>query len=135
MGDDEPYHIQAGAHERLLEIPVHWTNDDWVHFGYCSSPQLGNGISSPSKVFDIWSEEFLGYYQFGGCFVLTLHPFVTGRPSRMRLLERIIGSIQGTERVWVTTLEQIADYVIGGGFGKYRPPADMKLPGEGGLVR
>ena len=135
MGDDEPYHIQAGAHERLLEIPVHWTNDDWTHFGYCSSPPLGNGISSPSKVFDIWSEEFQGYYHFSGCFVLTLHPFVTGRPSRMRLLERIIGCIQGTERVWITTLEQIADYVIGGGLGKYRPPADMELPGEGGLVR
>jgi len=127
MGDDEPYYIPADGREKLLEIPVHWTNDDWVHFGFCSSPQLGNGISSPSKVYDTWSEEFLGYYQFGGCFVLTLHPFVIGRPSRIRLLDRMIGLIQGTEKVWIATLEEIADYMTGTGQGRYRPRADMRL--------
>lgn len=127
MGDDEPYYIPADGREKLLEIPVHWTNDDWVHFGFCSSPQLGNGISSPSRVYDTWSEEFLGYYQFGGCFVLTLHPFVIGRPSRIRLLDRMIGLIQGTEKVWIATLEEIADYMTGTGQGRYRPRADMRL--------
>jgi len=130
MGDDEPYHIQAEGHERLLEIPVHWTNDDWVHFGFCSSPELGNGISSPSKVYDTWSEEFLGYYQFGGCFVLTMHPFVIGRPSRIRLLDRMIGLIKGTEGVWIATLEEIADYVTQTGQGRFRPRADMRLEEE-----
>ena len=127
MGDDEPYYIPANGREKLLEIPVHWTNDDWVHFGFCSSPPLGNGISSPSKVYDTWSEEFLGYCQFGGCFVLTLHPFVIGRPSRIRLLDRMIGLIQGTEKVWITTLEEIADYVGETGSGRYRPAADVRL--------
>lgn len=127
MGDDEPYLIPAGVKERLLEIPVHWTNDDWVHFGFCSSPTLGNGISSPSKVFETWSEEFLGYHQFGGCFVLTLHPFVIGRPSRIRLLDRILRLIKGTENVWVATLEQIADFMIENRKGRFRPPADMSL--------
>ena len=125
MGDDEPYSISGRKNERLLEIPVHWTNDDWVHFGFCSSPQLGNGISSPSKVYEMWREEFQGYYRYGGCFVLTMHPFVIGRPSRMRLLERMIGLIQGTEKVWIATLEEIADYVITTGQGRYRPRADM----------
>ena len=127
MGDDEPYLIQAGGKERLLELPVHWTNDDWVHFGFCSSPELGNGISSPSKVFDTWSEEFLGYHQFGGCFVLTLHPFVIGRPSRIRLLDRMIRLMRSTENVWIATLEQIADYMIENRLGKYHPPADMRI--------
>jgi peptidoglycan-N-acetylglucosamine deacetylase len=125
MGDDEPYSVPARGEERLLEIPVHWTNDDWVHFGFCSSPPLGNGISSPSKVYETWQEEFRGYCRYGGCFVLTMHPFVIGRPSRMRLLERMISLIQGTEKVWIATLEQIADYVAETGQGKYRPRADM----------
>ncbi|MGO9309336.1 MAG: polysaccharide deacetylase family protein [Spirochaetia bacterium] len=130
MGDDEPYRIAAGQGEELLEIPVHWTNDDWVHFGFCSSPQLGNGISSPSKVFDTWSEEFLGYHQFGGCFVLTLHPFVIGRPSRIRLLDRMIRLITGTDKVWIATLEQIADFMRESGTGRFHPPADMRMEGN-----
>jgi peptidoglycan/xylan/chitin deacetylase (PgdA/CDA1 family) len=127
MGDDEPYLMHAGGEERLLELPVHWTNDDWVHFGFCSSPQLGNGISSPSKVYETWSEEFLGYRQFGGCFVLTLHPFVIGRPSRIRLLDRMIRLMKSTEGVWIATLRQIADYMVEKGSGRYRPPADFRL--------
>jgi peptidoglycan-N-acetylglucosamine deacetylase len=137
MGDDEPYLIPAGGKERLLEMPVHWTNDDWVHFGFCSSPVLGNGISSPSKVFDTWSEEFLGYHQFGGCYVLTLHPFVIGRPSRIRLLDRMIRLIKGTDGVWIATLEQIADFMTRNNFGRFHPPADMRIggPSETGLTR
>jgi len=130
MGDDEPYRVADARGTELLEIPVHWTNDDWAHFGFCSSPQLGNGISSPSQVFDIWSEEFLGYHQFGGCFVLTMHPFVIGRPSRIRLLERMITLIAGTDRVWIATLEQIADFMTTSGLGRVHLPANMKLEGR-----
>ena len=126
MGDDEPYFIQAGEKGRLLEMPVHWTNDDWAHFGFCSSPELGNGISSPTKVFDTWSEEFLGYHQYGGCFVLTLHPFVIGRPSRIRLLDRMIKLIKSTGMVWIASLEQIANHMIEKKMGKYHAPADMR---------
>lgn len=36
-------------------------------------------ITDPDTVFKIWSQEFDGYYESGGCFVLTLHPFITGR--------------------------------------------------------
>jgi len=127
MGDDEPYRIPAGDDGKLVEIPVHWTNDDWVHFGFCSSPPLGNGISNPSQVFEIWSEELQGYHQIGGCFVLTLHPFVTGRPSRIRLLDRMIRLVQGTGKVWIATLGEIADHVTATGQGTYRPRADMSL--------
>ncbi len=130
MGADEPYLIPAGTGERLLELPVHWTNDDWVHFGFCSSPALGNGISSPAEVFNTWSEEFLGYHQFGGCFVLTLHPFVIGRPSRIRLLDKMIRLIKSTEKVWVASLGEIADFVIDKKMGRFHPPADMRLEGE-----
>jgi peptidoglycan-N-acetylglucosamine deacetylase len=127
MGDDEPYLIDAGKNETLLEMPVHWTNDDWAHFGFCSSPQLGNGISSPAEVFDIWSEEFQGYYQFGGCYVLTLHPFVIGRPSRIRLLDRLIKFVKSFDKVWIATLEQIGDFVMESNSARYHQPADLNI--------
>lgn len=126
MGDDEPYLIDAGA-GKLLEIPIQWMNDDWAYFGFCSIPSLGNGISSPQTVFDTWSEEFAGYYDIGGCYVLTMHPFVIGRPSRQRLLDRLIHYIEGFDGVWITTLGHIADHALATGGARYRPYADLTI--------
>lgn len=129
MGDDEPYLIDAGDNdEKLLEIPIQWMNDDWAYFGFSSIPALGNGIASPQAVFEVWSEEFAGYYDFGGCYVLTMHPFVIGRPSRIRLLERLIEFIKTFDGVWFATLEQIANHALATGQVRYRPHADL---GEG----
>ena len=129
MGDDEPYLVPAGEGEgeTLIELPVQWINDDWPHFGFCSRPQVGFGISSQEKVFEIWSEEFAGYHDIGGCFVLTMHPFVIGRPSRIRLLNRMIEYINTFDGVWWATLEQIADHVAGLNGVRVRPPSDMTI--------
>jgi len=43
-------------------------------------------------------------------FVLTLHPWLSGRPSRVRLLERLVRSIQQKERTWFAAGQQIATY-------------------------
>lgn len=109
MGDDIPYLIEAGDGS-LVEIPIQWINDDWPHFGFCSVPPLGTGISSPQKVFEVWSEEFAGYHDEGLCYVLTMHPFVTGRPSRIRLLDRMIRFINEHDDVWWATLGEVADW-------------------------
>jgi peptidoglycan/xylan/chitin deacetylase (PgdA/CDA1 family) len=128
MGDDEPYLIQAGgADERLIEIPIQWINDDWPHFGFSSVPALGTGIGSPQKVFEVWSEEFAGYHQFGGCYVLTMHPFVIGRPSRIRLLDRLINYMKEYDGVWFAALEQIARHVEATNAAIYRPYTDMTV--------
>ncbi|MFN8591942.1 MAG: polysaccharide deacetylase [Thermomicrobiales bacterium] len=127
MGDDEPYLIDAGPGEHLLEIPVQWINDDWPHFGFCSIPALGTGISSTQKVFEVWSEEFAGYYDFGGCYVLTMHPFVSGRPSRIRLLDRLIRFMKEFDGVWFATLQQVAEHALATGKARYRPHADLTI--------
>ena len=44
----------------------------------------------------------------GGCFVLTNHPFISGRPSRAAALERLIEDVRGLDGMWVTTLGEIA---------------------------
>lgn len=127
MGDDQPYRIPAGDDSTLIEVPVQWINDDWPHFGFSSIPALGFGISSPQKVFETWSEEFAGYHEYGGCYVLTMHPFVIGRPSRMRLLDRMIRFINGFEGVWWATLEQVADHVSGLDDLTLRPHSDLTI--------
>lgn len=105
MGNDIPYLVSTPAGP-LLELPVQWILDDAPQFSMTS----GGGISSPEMVFEVWSTEFAGYHRFNGCYVLTMHPFVSGRPSRIMLLERMIRSIQQFENVWWATLAEIGDF-------------------------
>ena len=48
---------------------------------------------------------------FGCCFVLTLHPWLSGRPSRVRLLERLIRDIQSTGDAWFCSGSELANWV------------------------
>ncbi len=41
-----------------------------------------------------------------------MHPFVSGRPSRILLLERMIEYINQFDGVWWATLEEIAEYCL-----------------------
>lgn len=123
MGNDIPYQV-ATAEGNLLELPIQWILDDYPHFHVSSA----GGISSPEKVFEVWSAEFAGYHRFNGCYVLTMHPFVSGRPSRIMLLERMIRYINGFENVWWATLEEIADYCLATGAGDVWTPPVLPAP-------
>lgn len=120
MGDDIPYRVSTPAGD-LVELPVQWILDDYPHY----SMDHG-GISSPQKVFDVWSTEFAGYHRFNGCYVLTMHPFVSGRPSRIALLEQMIQYINQFDGVWWATLEEIADYCLAAGAGDLWTPPNLR---------
>lgn len=103
MGNDIPYRVLTGAGD-LIEMPVHWINDDFPQFGGLF------GIQSPDIAFDIFSQEFDGLYETGGVWIMTMHPFLSGRPSRLDLLERLIRHVRERARVWVTTLDELNEY-------------------------
>jgi hypothetical protein len=69
-----------------------------------------NAIADPARVFDLWSREFKGIHREQGCFVLTCHPFVIGRASRIMLLEDLVGYMRGFPDVWFTTAEAVAQW-------------------------
>jgi hypothetical protein len=52
---------------------------------------------------------------------------VIGRPSRIRLLDRLIQFMKGFDGVWFATLEQIADHALSTGQVRYRPHADLTI--------
>ena len=89
MGNDIPYVVDANGSE-LVEIPIQWELDDAPYFNY--APSLGSRglMASPEQVYQVWSAAFEGMYHYGRSFVLTMHPFVIGRPGRLRMLERLI---------------------------------------------
>ena len=71
----------------------------------------GNGsglIESPAKTREMWSLELQATTAEGGCFVLTAHPFLTGRPSRAAALAQIMEEAVGSPEVWVATMCEIA---------------------------
>ena len=94
----------------IVEIPIQWALDDWEQ--YCFLPGISEGvIESPTKAGEIWSLELGATRDVEGCFVLTNHPFLTGRPSRAVALDRVIGQATEYGDVWIASLRQIAEHV------------------------
>jgi peptidoglycan-N-acetylglucosamine deacetylase len=113
MDADVPYELEASRGRSLVEIPIQWALDDWEQ--YCYIPDFsGSGlIESPRKAAEIWRLEFEGLRSVGGCFVLTNHPFLTGRPSRAAVLEELIAHIVSCDDVWVGSVAEVAAHVRG----------------------
>lgn len=111
-GDDRPYRWTIdGRVSDLIEIPAHWELDDFPQFGFNAFPPFPIGqdrIAGHDATFDIWRHEFDGYYRFGLCFVLMMHPQVMGTPGRVALLERLIRHIKGHAGVWFACGADIA---------------------------
>ncbi|HZT92873.1 MAG TPA: polysaccharide deacetylase family protein, partial [Gaiellaceae bacterium] len=49
MDDDVPYRIDTAA-GTLIELPVHWSLDDWEQYAFLPEPDIGSQIELPSKV-------------------------------------------------------------------------------------
>jgi peptidoglycan/xylan/chitin deacetylase (PgdA/CDA1 family) len=113
MDSDHPYElaITPGAERSLVEIPIQWALDDWEQ--YCYLPDIsGSGlIESPRKARELWQLEFDGLRRAGGCWVLTNHPFLTGRTSRAAELDDLMRYVLGHDDVWTTNLASIAEHV------------------------
>ncbi len=110
MDADLPYELAVGGRS-LVEIPIHWGLDDWEQ--YCYLPDItGSGlIESPSKALEMWTLELDAVRAEGGCFVLTNHPFLTGRPSRAAALEELVERATDAEDVWCAPLGEIARHI------------------------
>ncbi|HEV8676783.1 MAG TPA: polysaccharide deacetylase [Methylomirabilota bacterium] len=105
MGNDVPYEVDT-AHGPLVEVPVQWIMDDAPLFRHVYGST--NAIANPARVFDLWSREFAAMHAENACYVLTCHPFISGRASRVALIEDLVRFMRRTPGVWFTTGEAIA---------------------------
>ena len=64
-------------------------------------------MQTTGHVETLWMEELDGICPLGGHCVLTMHPQVMGRPSRVALLDRLIGNIRSRD-VWIATCAEVA---------------------------
>lgn len=89
MGDDVPYPA-TDRHPGIVEVPLHWMLDDYSYYFY--QPWVGAAAppAAPDQVFGAFAAEFDGLHRFGRMFMLVVHPEITGRASRLAVLERVI---------------------------------------------
>ena len=109
LDTDLPY-LHETSHGPLVEFPTAWCNNDAPFFLFSSVPRVGNGIRSHQDVSEIWEEEFEGLYEEGSFFNWLGHPQVIGRPSRTRMLERLIRRILDKGDVWWPKPVELAEF-------------------------
>jgi peptidoglycan/xylan/chitin deacetylase (PgdA/CDA1 family) len=120
MADDyRPYRVRLGdvhsvdegsefgAESALLEAPVYWAMDDWPQFEP-DGPRGRDGLSTPSKVLEIWLAElrYAHAHAPGGLVTVTMHPECIGRGHRMAMLEAFIAECRALEGVVFDRLDR-----------------------------
>jgi len=114
MDSDHPYRlaVSGAAHDlSLIEIPVWWGLDDWEQYAFLPD-LIGSGvIESPAKALEMWSLELEAMHAIGAAFVLTCHPFLSGRRARARALEHLIQRMMALPGLWITTVGEVARHI------------------------
>ena len=105
MGDDRPYLERWGDLE-ILEIPVHWSLDDWPRFGW--NIDGGGNVADPAEMRRAWIAEFESARAEHRHTSFTMHPEVIGRPYRLAELERVVEHVVAAGDVWFARLDDVA---------------------------
>jgi peptidoglycan-N-acetylglucosamine deacetylase len=108
MGDDRPYRIGD-----LVEVPVDWATDDAIYYRYTGGdrlPPLG-----ASALYEAWSGELAGARARGTLVNLTMHPWLSGRPARVRALRDLLSDAREAGDLWIGTVGELAEHHRGPG--------------------
>ena len=109
MDDDVPYLLDTDA-GTLVELPVHWSFDDWEQYGFFIDPPLGDSLEPPSKLLEIWTDEMEAFREEGCLQILTMHPFLSGRPARSRSIGKLVRFARELGGVWFASAEEVAQH-------------------------
>jgi peptidoglycan/xylan/chitin deacetylase (PgdA/CDA1 family) len=113
MDSDQPYVLavsdEADA-SSLVEVPVSWALDDWEQYAFLPGLMGSGVIESPAKALESWTLELEAMHRLGAAFVLTCHPFLSGRPARAEALERLIQRMTSLPGLWIATAGQVAEH-------------------------
>jgi peptidoglycan-N-acetylglucosamine deacetylase len=110
MDDDRPYLLDVGdgTGRTLVELPFHWSTDDWEHYNWIPGYDEGRPIELTSKVHELWAADIEAHVRYGGHFNLVNHPFVSGRAARVMAMEQMLERLLADDRIWFTTLGSVA---------------------------
>ena len=107
--DHRPYFTD---HERgaLINLPFHFALDDaqFFSFTWMDTENSAQRIADPDRVLDMWWDAFVQQYRAGGYLNICLHPFVSGRGLRIRMLDELISRMQALPGVRFATCADVA---------------------------
>lgn len=107
LDDIEPYrHVLEDGSPGVIELPWHWSMDDAQYL--LTGVKLHRPMATNDHVLAIWKAEFEEAYLSGGYFNLIMHPQLTGRPSRIRILRQLIAYIRKHDNVWFARSRDVA---------------------------
>ena len=89
MDDDRPYLLDTGAGD-IVELPPSWALDDWLQYVFLPAGSETFRVKQPREVVAGWQLELDAMRSEGCLFVLTMHPFASGRHSRLLALQGLI---------------------------------------------
>jgi peptidoglycan/xylan/chitin deacetylase (PgdA/CDA1 family) len=123
MNSDVPYELKTSS-GNIAGLPITWTLDDWGQ--YCYIPEFsGNGmIADPAAICGLWRDDSEAMSAAGGLWILTGHPFLSGRPARAGALHGLIQHIARQPGTWIATLAEIAS----SGRGLGLAPRELSQP-------
>jgi peptidoglycan/xylan/chitin deacetylase (PgdA/CDA1 family) len=105
--DVRPYRqVLADGSPGVIELPVTSSYDDWMHG--LSARFSPRSIFPKEHVLSMWQDELDEVRDWGAMVTTVLHPQVSGRPMRLRLLRSFLTYAQGCGDVWIATGAEIA---------------------------
>ncbi|GHG43239.1 polysaccharide deacetylase family protein [Streptomyces hydrogenans] len=108
MGDDRPYY-ETHAGGSLLELPVHWSLDDWPRYGW--NIDTGGNQAAPGELYTSWLTEYEWAKAERRHVCYTMHPEVIGRPQRFAELARLVAAVAEDGHAWTVPLADVAAHV------------------------
>ncbi len=115
MDSDHPYVLAVPGSTNgttLVEVPVWWGLDDWEQYAFLPD-LIGTGvIESPAKALEMWTLELEAMHKLGAAFNLCCHPFMSGRPARAEVLDRLLDRMKSLGGTWITTVGEVASHVV-----------------------
>lgn len=111
MAADRPYWLEyKGKRTNIVELPCQPPLVDSGYLWFFYPPTYMEGLSAPSKIEEIWREEFEGAYEEGGNIFhnLTCHPCLSGRHHRLQMLERTFVFMLEYDGIWFAQMREIA---------------------------
>lgn len=105
--DVRPYrHVLDSGEPGVIELPASLSFDDWM-FGlthrYSPRPMFPR-----EHVLSIWNDELEETREWGGMITTILHPQVSGRPIRFKILREFLHNALAYRDIWIATGDQIA---------------------------
>lgn len=121
MGDDRPYEVDG-----VVEVPVDWATDDAPYYRYVGGDPRPPTPTGPIR--DAWAAEIAAAKRYGTLCMLTVHPWLSGRPARVAVLEELLAPVVADPEVCVPTVRELAEHHRAAGGGRTVPLERLGRP-------